>query len=224
MRPYSASLRTCRTNTDAGFSVGPTDTPSSAKALSAPSNGCSFRGRPRRRSRTGICSPADVDGQDPNATTFETVSVHPKKARWLCSPSGAAANTGNIVCYKAKSKRRLEAGPIYVDNEYGRQAYRFLGQRKEICVPAVLGPGGSTTTTSSSSTSSSTSTSTTAPPVCGGSGQPCCTGSTCGALLGCDYFTNTCMTCGEVEQPCCDDGVCNGNLVCMPDINGCSVP
>jgi len=172
-------------------------------------------------------------------TRFETVSVHPKKPTWLCAAADAngadpnAPGSGQaVVCYRAKSKSRLEAGPIYVNNQFGQQVYRFLGQRKELCLPATLGPGNSTTTTSlststtttsSTSTSSSSSTSTTVG-VCGGNGETCCTGSVCGALLGCDYFSNTCSPCGGVEQPCCDDGTCFENLVCIGISNTCAVP
>ncbi|HEV7733588.1 MAG TPA: hypothetical protein VGR62_15585, partial [Candidatus Binatia bacterium] len=77
-------------------------------------------------------------------TAFETVQVQVRKPTRLCVPTSkngepiVASSPENLLCYKAKSKGRLNPAPtLFLNNQFGQQTQR-LGQRRDLCVPTDL--------------------------------------------------------------------------------------
>jgi len=57
--------------------------------------------------------------------------------------------------------------------------------------------------------------------ACGGSGQPCCNGTTCNSGYACNSTTLTCAACGGSGQPCCSNSTCNTGYTCNATSSRC---
>jgi hypothetical protein len=102
-------------------------------------------------------------------TPSETVELELRKPERLCVPTNkngedptAPDDRESLLCYETKGDRGRGRSPtpVFVNNQFGSQAYR-LDDRKELCVPSEVNPTApTTTTTTSTSTTMSTSTTT----------------------------------------------------------------
>jgi len=84
-------------------------------------------------------------------TQFETVAVNITKPLRLCAPvskNGEPVNTSppgtndHLLCYRIKASTGFPTTNVFVNNQFGQQAYP-LSQRREFCVPSTKNQGGS---------------------------------------------------------------------------------